>query len=68
MNFASSPPAYSKAEQDTFRSSLTRSLQNLRAKGDDILLSSDRLILTSPNGTRYALVVSDDGLVSAEAA
>lgn len=47
---------------------LLEQADNLNRKtGQDIELGPERLILRSPNGTRYRIVVSDAGAVSAEA-
>ncbi|MCH1580842.1 MAG: hypothetical protein L7S55_09065 [Luminiphilus sp.] len=38
-----------------------------RKKNQDIELAQDRLILQSPNGTRFKLVVNDLGILTASA-
>ena len=39
--------------------------QRAHKKGQDVELSGGRVILTAPNGTRYALTVSNTGALSA---
>lgn len=61
MSLAKSPPAYSREDQDRLRSELDRRDGRNRKVGRDIELTTDRLIINSPNGTAYALTVADDG-------
>jgi hypothetical protein len=46
---------------------LTQADGQNRKKGADVELSTDRLILHSPNGTRYQITVSNAGTISAVA-
>lgn len=36
-------------------------------RGQDVEIGMGRLILTSPNGTRYEIVVANDGTISSSA-
>lgn len=68
MSLAKAPDNYSSSEQNQLRATLERELDRCRRTGQDIELSTERLILKSPDGTRYALTVADDGTLSTEAA
>lgn len=62
------PAQYSAEDQRRLRGEIDRQdKQNLK-RGRDIELASERLIIRSPNGTRYALTVSNAGVLSATAA
>lgn len=68
MKLPFAPPAYDPEDQQRTRSlSEQADNQNLK-RGRDIELSSERLILSSPNGSRWALTVSDAGVPSFEPA
>ena len=67
MNLPSAPAQYSAEDQRRLRSDLEREdRQNLK-RGRDIELSDERLIIRSPNGSRFALAVSNAGVLSATA-
>lgn len=61
------PPNYSAGEEAQNRASIQRELDRKIERGVDIEMGEARVILTSPNGTRYALSVSDAGALSAVA-
>lgn len=68
MNLVRAPSAYSAQDQDRLRTDLEQAdLENLK-RGRDIELGSGRVIGTSQNGTRFALVFNNDGTLSTEAA
>jgi len=52
--------------REAFRIIQSEDLRNLKTN-KDIEMGSTRLILKSPNGTRYALAVSNAGVLSAVA-
>lgn len=55
-------PAYDRNNESTFRDILKRwAMGVLRTDKDVELQPTTRLILTSPNGTRYALTVNNAG-------
>lgn len=50
------------------RNMLIEQADNLnRKKNQDIELRNERLILQSPNGTRFSITVANDGTISATA-
>jgi|13_taG_2_1085334.scaffolds.fasta_scaffold01870_9 phosphosulfolactate phosphohydrolase-like enzyme len=52
--------------QENQRNNLIEQADNLnRKKNQDIELRGERLILQSPNGTRFSITVADNGTVSA---
>jgi hypothetical protein len=58
---------YDLRDQAQMRNLLERAdVQNMK-RGQDIEVSSARLILTSPNGTRYSVTVDNSGNLSATA-
>ena len=54
-----------RAEIERNRQLERADLENLKS-GRDLELAGGRLILASPDGTRYAVVVGDDGTLSTE--
>lgn len=64
MRLPTAPPDYSVADQARLRFALeSADAANLK-RGFDVEMSAGRVILTSDNGTRYALVVSNAGVLS----
>jgi hypothetical protein len=58
---------YDLQDQAQMRNLLERAdVQNMK-RGQDIEVSSARLILTSPNGTRYSVTVDNSGNLSTTA-
>lgn len=68
MNLGRAPQAYDRGDQDRLRNDIEIEDRRNRKVGQDINLASDRLILTSSGGVRWALVVNDAGTLSTEAA
>lgn len=68
MSLPQATPAYSQADQNRTRAQLDRMDGANRKKGQDIELTTDRLILTSDGGFKFAVVVDDAGNLSTEAA
>lgn len=67
-NIPSAPPAYSQADESRARAIIQQALNDARGKNEDVeLTSSQRVIIRSPNGARWALSVSNAGAVSATA-
>ena len=63
------PAQYSQSDQQQARDVLTRNDNELPHYGRDWELArGERLILRSPNGSRWALSVSDGGALSVVAA
>jgi hypothetical protein len=67
MSLPYAPSAYSQSDENTARAEMQRELDRRHRRGIDIELASDRLILRSPNGSRFALAVSNAGVLSAVA-
>jgi len=61
------PPAYSQVEQNQLRALLGRELDVVLRSDRDVELVTTRIILRSPNGSRFALTVSNAGTLSATA-
>lgn len=68
MNLVHAPQAYSQQDQARIRDDIEKADQENLKRGRDIELGSGRIIGTSPNGTRLAIVFNDDGTLSTEAA
>lgn len=68
MSLPSAPSAYSRDEQNRTRADLDRRDQQNLKRGRDIEVGQGRVIVGSPDGTRWALTVADDGTVGATAA
>jgi hypothetical protein len=60
-------PRYDLHDQAEFRTALERADNANHKRNADIEVGAARLILTSPNGTRYALTVSNVGALTAVA-
>ena len=60
-------PAYDIADQAQARGAIERAdAENLK-RGGDIQMRTGRLVLFSPNGTAYALTVTNAGVLGAQA-
>lgn len=59
--------AYSRDDQREVRRQVEQADQQNHKRNRDIEVGGGRVILTSPNGTRYALAVSNTGTLSAVA-
>ena len=44
---------------------IAQAFGRVRAVGEDVEIDAARLILTSPNGTRFSVTVANDGTLSA---
>ncbi len=65
MQLDIAPEAYSKGDQNRMRETLKREAgQTLKRGQDNIIPNNERLVLTSPNGTKYAFAVSNAGVLS----
>jgi hypothetical protein len=68
MSLPRAPGAYSKDDQDRFRKTLDqRDTENRKKQQDVEVAGTERLILSSPNGSRFNIVVSNAGALSAVA-
>jgi len=67
MKFAPAPAEYAQQAENQFRSLLERELASVLRSDRDVELVTTRIILRSPNGSRWALTVSNAGALSATA-
>jgi hypothetical protein len=68
MSLARAPEVYSKDDQDRFRKALDQlDAENRKRQQDVEIAGSERLILASPNGSRWSVQVSNAGALSAVA-
>ena len=58
-------PLYDPQNEGQARATLQREDARNRKKGEDVEMGTSMLILTSPNGTRYTLAVSNAGVLTA---
>jgi hypothetical protein len=62
------PPAEYDASTERARNRLlTAEFEQMRRRGQDLELRAERLILSSPDGARWALTVDNAGVISAVA-
>lgn len=64
MKLALPSQSYSVADQRELRRALELEDRRNHKRNADVEIGEGRLILTSPNGTRYAVAVSDTGTIS----
>lgn len=67
MKLPIAPGAYSRLDQVDLRRQLELAEQQNHKRNRDVEVGAARLILTSPNGTRYSITVSNAGVISAVA-
>lgn len=68
MSLPRAPNAYSREDQDRLRTELDKMDAKNRKAGQDVeVAGSERLILSSPNGSRWDIQVSNAGALSAVA-
>jgi hypothetical protein len=65
MRLPKPPPAYSQSVDGQRNLVLERADNLNHKKNRDVEIGDGRLILKSPNGTRYQITVSDAGVVGA---
>jgi hypothetical protein len=65
MNTALAPIQYSQKDQNESRAEIKRELDRRHRRGVDLELGADRLIIRSPDGSRFALTVDNAGVLSA---
>jgi hypothetical protein len=64
------PPAtsgYSRTDQQDVRFRIEQADRDSHKRNRDVEIGVGRLILTSPNGTRYSITVDNAGVISAVA-
>lgn len=67
MKLQQAPDRYSAREQQELVRQIEQADQLNHKRNRDVEIGFARLILTSPNGTRYAITVSNAGAISAVA-
>jgi hypothetical protein len=68
MSLVRAPLQYDREDQDRLRTTLDGQEAANRKKGQDVeIAGAERLILASPNGSRFEVVVSNGGALSAAA-
>jgi hypothetical protein len=68
MSLPRAPNDYSREDQDRLRTELDKMDAKNRKAGQDVeVAGSERLILSSPNGSRWDIQVSNAGALSAVA-
>ncbi len=68
MSLVRAPSVYSREDQDRLRTALDAQDLANRKKGQDVeIAGSERLIVASDNGSRFSIVVSNAGVLSAVA-
>lgn len=67
MNLPNPPASYDTQDQGLTRRRLQEADQRNHKRNQDIEVGAARVILTSPNGARWALTVSNAGALSATA-
>lgn len=67
MKLPASRLTYTQVDDQTVRSVLERADAENHKRNRDIEVSPGRLIIKSPNGTRYSIEVSNAGVISATA-
>lgn len=65
MNLPAPAPQYDQANEAAMRRALEQEDRRNRKAGADVEIGSERLVLKSPNGTRWSVTVSNAGVVSA---
>lgn len=65
MNTIRPGASYDATNETKFRDEVARAMAKLFVRGFDIETGQGRLIIPSPNGSRWAITVSDAGVVSA---
>lgn len=64
MKLTNAPASYSQRDQQDVRRTMELEDQQNHKRNRDVEIGEARLILTSPNGTRYSISVSNAGVIS----
>ena len=67
MRFPRPPQSYDERDQTEVRLLIERADDANHKRNQDIEVGNARLILKSPNGTRYSITVNNSGAISAAA-
>lgn len=67
MRLPPAPPVYSQQDDQAMRAMIQQANDQNHKRNRDVDISPGRLIIKSPNGTRYSIEVSNAGVISATA-
>jgi len=67
MRFPRPPQSYDQRDQTEVRLLIERADDANHKRNQDVEVGNARLILKSPNGTRYSITVNNSGAISAAA-
>ena len=67
MNLPAPTPGYSPANEAAVRRALEQEDRRNRKIGADVEMGREKLVLKSPDGSRWAITVSNAGVVGATA-
>jgi phosphosulfolactate phosphohydrolase-like enzyme len=67
VKLPSAAPQYDLRDQAQLRNLIERADVQNRKQGQDVEIRGARLVLTSPNGTRYSVTVDNSGNLSTTA-
>jgi hypothetical protein len=67
MRLPQAPLAYDRSDQTQTRSLIEQAFEQALRRGQDVEVAGGRLILQSPDGSRFAIAVSNAGTLSATA-
>lgn len=65
MRLPNVPPGYNAATERQRNLTLELADKNNHKRGRDVEINPGRLILTSPDGTRWSITVDNSGVISA---
>ena len=68
MRLPYAPATYNQADQTKTRSLIEQAQEQLVKRGQDIEMGAGRIILQSPDGSRFYLTASDLGVLTLTAA
>lgn len=61
-------PRYTQSDEEVRNERILKGFGRALGRGEDLyLVNGEKLVLQSPNGTRYYLAVADDGTLSTTA-
>jgi len=62
------PASYSPQDESQHRSIVEQALKNMRSANEDVEIKrNQRMIMRSPNGTRWSVTIDDTGVISTAA-
>lgn len=67
MSLPNSTPQYNPSNENQTRQEIDRELSKRVRKGDTVYFNRNECVISSPDGSRWAVKVADDGTLSTEA-